>query len=97
MKNNTSTSFKLLSKDIEFIKQSIEDIKATLKIMDANYVRHEEYHKHVTDDQIIHNDIEARMRNAEKELTTFRSQVATWGTAALIAMSIIQFFLNRFL
>lgn len=83
-----SVSMAVMATDINYIKLSITKIEKSLLDMDGHYVRIEEFNDHLKDN--------AEFRVAIREMEIFKTQVKTWGAAAVIALGIAEFLINRF-
>lgn len=75
------TTIALMGQDIGYIKKSIENMEASLRSIDSNFVKKED----LKDINVIQADHETRMRRLE-----------TWGFTAIGALAVIQFALNYF-
>ena len=80
-KNSEQTTIALMGQDIGYIKKSIENMEASLKSIDNNFVKKEDLKEIVT----IQTDHESRIRKIETRM---------W--VAIGALAIIQFGLNYF-
>ena len=79
----------VMANDIQYIKSSLARVENTLAAMDGHYLRVEDFGKHLKE----HEDF----RRALQDLDNFKTQVKTWGTAALIILGIAQFLISKFL
>jgi len=80
-KNSEQTTIALMGQDIGYIKKSIENMEASLKSIDNNFVKKSD----LSDMVKIDDDHEKRIRRME-----------TWGFTAIGALAVIQFALNYF-
>lgn len=80
-KQNEEVSIAVMATDISYIKDSIKNIDAQLKVMDGNFVKKDDLEEMVK----VDDDHEKRIRRME-----------TWGFTAIGALAVIQFALNYF-
>jgi len=80
-KTSEQTTIALMGQDIGYIKKSIENMEASLKSIDNNFVKKADLGEMVK----IDDDHEKRIRRLE-----------TWGFTAVGGLAVIQFALNYF-
>lgn len=97
---NPNESIAVMANDISYIKKAIEKIESRLEIMDTHYAKREEMDTLKQEAERIHGGLAKRIKDLEEESAStmvFKTQVKTWGSAAVVASGILQFILNKIL
>lgn len=77
----------------EDVKDLKDGVKMDIEFLKADKISRAEAVRINTDQQVINQDVETRMRTSEKKLT----QIITWGSAGVLILGIIQFLVGKFL
>jgi len=83
--------------DIAHIKGFISKVDARLEIMGNHFASKESVQDLKDDKQAAHKDFEYRLRNIEKDMAIFFTQVKTWGAVGMVTIGVIQFLVGKFL
>jgi len=93
-------SIAVMANDIGYIKESIGKIEKRLEAMDDHYAKREEMDAFKKEADRIHCGHVDRIKVLEEETEStkvFKTQVKTWGSAAVVASGILQFILKQIL
>lgn len=94
---NQDTAIALLSKDVDYIKKEVGTIsEAVKKIAEKDYVTRAEATQLVKDAEKTHGELDTEINTIRLDLEVFKTQVKTWGAAAVLALGIIQFAISYF-
>jgi len=94
---NQDVTLAVLKNDVDYIKKEVTSISTTLGIMERSYVKRSEVSGHLKDADEIHGDLLASIKAIELDVAIFKTQVKTWGAAAVLAMGIVQFLIAAFI
>lgn len=89
-------SIAVMARDIQYIKESILKIDQRLELMDGHYIKRVEVQQMKEEADKIHEANSRAIRALELDYATFKSQVKTWGSIAIIAVGVIEFIISRF-
>lgn len=94
---NQDTAIALITKDIDYIKKEVGTIsEAVKKIAEKDYVTRTEAQQLVKDAEKTHNEQDTAIQTIKLDLEVFKTQVKTWGAAAVLALGIVQFAISYF-
>lgn len=91
-----NVSIAVMSRDIEYIKQSIEKIVTRLDIMDKNYLSRVEADTILKEFRKNDESFEGRIRILELESAQFKTSVKIWGSVVVGTMALIQFIVGKY-
>ena len=95
---NQDTAIALITRDVDYIKKEIVNIStAVSKIADKDYVTRAEITAIGKDAEKQHIKINDEIQTIRLSLEVFKTQVKTWGAAAILALGILQFTISVFL
>lgn len=87
----------VMANDIKYIKDSLVKIDARLEAIDGYYLHRDEFNEYKKERKTSVDDVIKEHTDSLRELDTFKAQVKTWGTVAIILVGILEFIINRFL
>lgn len=94
---NQDVTIAVLSNDIAYVKKAVDTITAKLDILERSYVKRSEVDLLLKDADQIHKDLAASIKAIELDVAVFKTQVKTWGAAAVLALGILQFVISVFI
>lgn len=87
----------ILKTDMEYLKREVGGIGTKLDILEKNYVKSTELESFKDDADDIHKTLAATIKAIELDLAVFKTQIKTWGAAAVLALGISQFVISLIL
>lgn len=87
----------VLKNDVDYIKKEVGSIGGKLDILEKNYIRRSEVDGLKKDADSQHKELNESIRIVELDLAVFKTQVKTWGAAAVMALGILQFVISAFI
>jgi len=91
---NQDVTLAELKKDMEFLKDGMQKITATLTVLQENYIKRTEIEEIRKSNNQVHKDLEKRITLAELGLEVFKTQVKTWGSAGIMAIGVMQYIIS---
>jgi len=91
---NQDVTLAVLKSDMEYLKREIGTITSTLSILQENYIKRKEIEEIGRNNNKIHEDLNKRLTITEMGLEVFKTQVKTWGSAGILAIGIMQYFIS---
>lgn len=87
----------VLANDVAYVKKAVDKISTTLEILEKNYVKRTEVELLLKDADQIHKDLAQSIKAIELDVAVSKTQVKTWGAAAVLALGILQFVISIFI
>lgn len=84
----------VIENDVGYIKKAVGEIGAKMDILERSYVKRSEVDLLLKDADQIHKDLAASIKTIELDLAVFKTQIKTWGAAAVLALGILQFVIS---
>lgn len=85
---NQDVTIAVIKNDVDYIKKEVNGIVGKLDILERNYIRRSEVEEGL---KTMTTNIETLRLNLE----IFKTQVKTWGTAALLLLGMLQFAISQ--
>lgn len=90
-------SIALMSRDIQYIKESLSKIDQRLELIDGHYIKRAEVEAMKIDADKLHANQAKEIEQLKLQFAIFKTQVTTWGSIGLIVLGIAQFLISKFL
>lgn len=85
---NQDVTIAVIKNDVDYIKKEVNGIVGKLEVLERSYIRRDE----VEDGM---GGMLASIKTLELNLEIFKTQVKTWGTAALLLLGMLQFAISQ--
>lgn len=85
---NQDVTIAVIKNDVDYIKNEVNGIVGKLDILERNYIKRSEVEEGL---KTMTTNIETLRLNLE----IFKTQVKTWGTAALLLLGMLQFAISQ--
>lgn len=86
----------VIKNDLEYIKREVGGITGALKILENNYMRRVDVESVVKDLSAEDKRLDKKLEVLKLEVAVFKTQIYTWGAAAILVLGIVQFIISKF-
>lgn len=95
---NQDTAIALLQQDMTYLKKQVDVISENVKkIAEKDYITRPEVAAIQKDAEKEHLRINDEIQSIRLNLEVFKTQVKTWGSAAVLALGILQYVISVFI
>ena len=95
---NQDTNIALLQQDMNYLKKQIDDISNNVKkLAEKEYITRPEILTLQKDAEKEHIRLNDEIQSIRLNLEVFKTQVKTWGAAAVLALGILQYAISIFI
>ncbi len=85
MSQNNEKDIAVLATDIKYLRSAMERIEKRFDLMNDHYVKKEEFET-----------LKGGLHNHLLDYSVFKTQIKTWGSAAILVSAVVQFIIAKY-